>query len=117
MRKLATRLQAQPDVEDAAIWYESKRPGLGLRFLDQLSGDSSNAPAWLAQYCVSEIRCGAGYPACKPAVLPAYLGRSPHKPGRKVPLTDAGQFRYPRRVIRGLSRKAGTGYAVPPWTA
>ena len=36
MRKLATRLQAQLDVEEAAIWYESRRLGLGLRFLDDL---------------------------------------------------------------------------------
>jgi len=36
MRKLATRLQAQLDVEDAVVWYESKRPGLGLRFLNEL---------------------------------------------------------------------------------
>ena len=36
MPKLVTRLQAQLDAEDAAIWYEGKRPGLGLRFLDEL---------------------------------------------------------------------------------
>jgi plasmid stabilization system protein ParE len=36
MRKLVTRLQAQLDVEDAALWYESQQPGLGLRFLDEL---------------------------------------------------------------------------------
>ena len=36
MRKLVTRPQAQLDVEDAAIWYESRKPSLGLRFLDEL---------------------------------------------------------------------------------
>ena len=36
MRKLVIRLQAQLDVEDAAIWYENRRAGLGLRFLEDL---------------------------------------------------------------------------------
>ena len=36
MRQLVTRLQAALDVEEAASWYESRRPGLGLRFLDEL---------------------------------------------------------------------------------
>ena len=36
MRKLVTRPQAQFDVEEAGIWYETRRPGLGLRFLDEL---------------------------------------------------------------------------------
>ena len=36
MHKLVTRRQAELDVEDVAIWYESQRPGLGLRFLDEL---------------------------------------------------------------------------------
>ena len=36
MRELVIRPQAQLDVEEAAIWYESRRPELGLRFLDEL---------------------------------------------------------------------------------
>ena len=36
MRKVVTRLRAQLDIEEAAIWYEDRRPGLGLRFLDEL---------------------------------------------------------------------------------
>ena len=36
MRKLVTRLRARLDVEEAAVWYESRRSGLGLRFLDEL---------------------------------------------------------------------------------
>jgi plasmid stabilization system protein ParE len=36
MRKLLTRLSAQFDVEEAASWYESRRPDLGLRFLEEL---------------------------------------------------------------------------------
>ena len=36
MRKLVTRLQAQLDIEEAASWYERRRPDLGLRFLDEL---------------------------------------------------------------------------------
>src|SRR5580700_10367424 len=35
MRKLVTRLQAQLDLEEAVSWYESRRPDLGLRFLDE----------------------------------------------------------------------------------
>ena len=34
MRKILTRLQAQVDVDEAANWYEHRRLGLGLRFLD-----------------------------------------------------------------------------------
>jgi hypothetical protein len=36
MRQLVTRLQAQLDAEETASWYESRRVGLGLRFLDEL---------------------------------------------------------------------------------
>ena len=36
MRKPVTRLQAQLDVEDAVLWYETQQPELGLRFLDEL---------------------------------------------------------------------------------
>jgi plasmid stabilization system protein ParE len=35
MRKLVTRLQAHLDLEEAVSWYESRRPGLGLRLLDE----------------------------------------------------------------------------------
>lgn len=36
MRKLIFRLPAQLDVHDAASWYENQRPGLGIRFLDEI---------------------------------------------------------------------------------
>jgi plasmid stabilization system protein ParE len=36
MRALVTRPQAQLDVEEAVVWYESKEPGLGIRFLGEL---------------------------------------------------------------------------------
>jgi len=45
MRKLAIRLQAQLDAEDAASWYESRRPGLGLQFLEELDYVLTRVPA------------------------------------------------------------------------
>jgi toxin ParE1/3/4 len=36
MRKLVTAFPARLDAEEAASWYERRRPGLGLRFLDEL---------------------------------------------------------------------------------
>ena len=36
MREIVTRLQAHLDLEEAANWYESRRPGLGLRLLDEI---------------------------------------------------------------------------------
>ena len=36
MRALLLRPQAQFDVADTAVWYESQKPGLGIRFLEEL---------------------------------------------------------------------------------
>ncbi len=35
-RRLIVRPAAQLDIEEAAFWYESRRPGLGGQFTDQL---------------------------------------------------------------------------------
>jgi plasmid stabilization system protein ParE len=35
-RRLIVRPAAQVDIEEAAFWYESRRPGLGGGFTDQL---------------------------------------------------------------------------------
>lgn len=34
MRKLVVRAHAQLDIEEAVLWYENQRPGLGIGFLE-----------------------------------------------------------------------------------
>lgn len=36
MRSLLLRPQAQLDIADAAGWYQDQKPGLGIRFLDEV---------------------------------------------------------------------------------
>jgi hypothetical protein len=36
MRKLIIRLQAQHDIEAAAVWYENQRSVLGTEFLEEV---------------------------------------------------------------------------------
>jgi plasmid stabilization system protein ParE len=36
MRELIIRSEAQFDIDEAAIWYELRRPALGVRFLEDL---------------------------------------------------------------------------------
>ena len=37
MKPLLLRLEAAADIEDAYLWYESQRSGLGERFLEEVS--------------------------------------------------------------------------------
>jgi len=67
MRELFTRLQAQLDVEEAASWYERRRPGLGLRFLDELD------------YVLQRVAAAPfQFPAIHPGVRRALLNRFPY---------------------------------------
>jgi plasmid stabilization system protein ParE len=67
MRKLVTRLQAQLDVEKAASWYESRRPGLGLRFLEELD------------YVLKRVTAAPfQFPTIHPGVRRALLHRFPY---------------------------------------
>jgi len=67
MRKLVTRLQAQLDIEEAASWYERWRPGLGLRFLDELD------------YVLNRVSAAPlQFPAIHPGVRRALLNRFPY---------------------------------------
>ncbi len=36
MRRLIVRPEAEADITNAAIWYESREPGLGLQFLSDI---------------------------------------------------------------------------------
>jgi plasmid stabilization system protein ParE len=36
-RRLIVQPQSHLDITAAAVWYEDQRPGLGIRFLDELS--------------------------------------------------------------------------------
>ena len=36
-RRLVLHTAAQVDMDNAALWYEGEQPGLGVRFLDELS--------------------------------------------------------------------------------
>jgi plasmid stabilization system protein ParE len=38
MTKLGVRPEAEIDAFEAALWYESERPGLGIEFLDAVRG-------------------------------------------------------------------------------
>jgi plasmid stabilization system protein ParE len=67
MRKLVTRLQAQLDVEEATSWYENRRPGLGLRFLEEL------------EYVLKRVTAAPlQFPAIHPGVRRALLNRFPY---------------------------------------
>jgi len=67
MRKLVTRLQAQLDVEEAASWHESRRSGLGLRFLAELD------------YVLKRVAAASfQFPAIHPEVRRALLHRFPY---------------------------------------
>ncbi len=37
MRQVRLRLEAEHDIEDAALWYQSQRQGLGHQFLGEVS--------------------------------------------------------------------------------
>ena len=67
MRKLVTRPQAQFDVEEAGIWYETRQPGLGLRFLDELDSVMRRIAATPFQF-----------PRIHPSVRRALLKRFPY---------------------------------------
>ena len=67
MRGVLTRLQAQLDVEEAATWYESRRFGLGLRFLDELDSVMKRITATPFQF-----------PEIHPRVRRALLKRFPY---------------------------------------
>ncbi|SRR6266487_3221784 len=67
MRDLIVRLQAQLDVEDAALWYESRRPGLGARFLDEVD------------YVVERIRVSPlQFPEIEPGIRRGLTRRFPY---------------------------------------
>ena len=36
-RRLVLRVQAELDIDEAAAWYESEQPGLGLNFIQDLN--------------------------------------------------------------------------------
>jgi len=67
MRRLVTRLEAQLDIEEAAGWYERRRPGLGLRFLEELDHVLNRVSAAPLQF-----------PAVHPSVRRALLNRFPY---------------------------------------
>ncbi len=67
MRKLVSRLQAQLDVEEAASWYESLRPGLGLRFLEEID------------YVLKRVTAAPfQFPTIHPGIRRALLQRFPY---------------------------------------
>ena len=67
MRQLVARPQAQLDVEDAAIWHEGKRPGLGLQFLADLD------------YVMKRIAAAPlQFPEIRPGVRRGLLKRFPY---------------------------------------
>jgi len=67
MRKILTRLQAQVDVDQAANWYEHRRLGLGLRFLDELD------------YVLTRVTAAPfQFPSIQPGVRRALLHRFPY---------------------------------------
>ena len=67
MRELVTRPQAQLDAEEAASGYESRRPGLGLQFLDELD------------YVLKRVTAAPfQFPTIHPEVRRALLNRFPY---------------------------------------
>jgi len=67
MRRLFTRPRAQLDAEEAATWYESRRLGLGLLFLDELDSVLRRITAFPLQF-----------PAIHRTVRRALLNRFPY---------------------------------------
>lgn len=41
-RQVRVRAEAEEDLEEAAVWYEQQRPGLGHEFLDEVLRTFSN---------------------------------------------------------------------------
>ena len=42
-RQLIVRSEAETDITDAAVWYDSREPGLGLEFISEMSSAISRA--------------------------------------------------------------------------
>ena len=42
-RQLIVRPEAEADIADAAVWYDSREPGLGLEFISEMSSAISRA--------------------------------------------------------------------------
>ncbi len=42
-RRLIVRPEAEADITEAAVWYESREPGLGLEVTYEISGDSASS--------------------------------------------------------------------------
>lgn len=45
-RPLRTEPEASAELNDAALWYESQRPGLGVEFLDTIDLTLSHIARW-----------------------------------------------------------------------
>jgi len=98
MRKLVIRPQAQLDIEEASSWYEGRRPGLGLRLLDELDDVLKRITSVPVQF-----------PVIHPRIRRALLNRFPYSVYFSASDEDVGviavlhQSRHPdawrRRVL------------------
>jgi toxin ParE1/3/4 len=66
-RPFRTELEASAELEKAAVWYESRRPGLGLEFLEAVDATLERIARW-PQAARRVPRVAADIPARKAPV-------------------------------------------------
>ena len=68
-RPFRTEPEASAELEEAAIWYENQRPGLGVEFLEAIDTALERIARW-------------------PQAAPRVVGVAPDVPSRKAPVPN-----------------------------
>jgi hypothetical protein len=91
-RPFRTEPEASAELENAAVWYESRRPGLGVEFLEAVDATLDRSARW-------------------PQAARRVPGVSADVPARTAPV-----IRSPT-TLRTLKRRTPSGFSHSPMTA